>query len=250
MKITRIIDDIDTNKASLISVNPGSAKPVQKMGVESFIESPVIISEDDFPDTEEPTVLLSKDGEVVTGSSLTEIEARLLQINVSAELQAGKIDMVDFPRVITDLEEVPFKLTGYPNVRKEKLLLIAVSRHIEFEAFKQGNGTLRTSFQNLSRMKDEYSTGKIYKTLANSDIDVHVYGIPDWDPTDEMDVCMHGGYNALFRDIWVVIYQPDSPNGQPAAFVAVEREPAMWEGFWTYNSDRVDEIEEFIAYNM
>jgi DICT domain-containing protein len=57
--------------------------------------------------------------------------------------------------------------------------LIVISRYIERHAWQAGEGTLRTSFQRLSRIDDERGTREMYETLAGTDIRTHVYGIPD-----------------------------------------------------------------------
>jgi DICT domain-containing protein len=57
--------------------------------------------------------------------------------------------------------------------------LIVISRYIERHAWQAGEGTLRTSFQRLSRIDDERGTREMYETLAGTDVRTHVYGIPD-----------------------------------------------------------------------
>jgi len=120
---------------------------------------------------------------VIARSTLDELLESVLLIN-SDLYKTGAIDLneVTLPDVLSGLDEVPFRLRGYPHSNKEKLLLIVVSRVIERIAAEAGGGTLRASFQRLSRLQDERGTREVYETLGNSGVDVHVYGVGDADP--------------------------------------------------------------------
>jgi len=148
--------------------------------------------------------------------------------------------------VIAGLDEVKFSLRGYPESNKEKLLLITISRHIERLAIESEGGKHRASFQRLSRIDDERGTRYAYEKLADSPVETHIYGIPDWSPPVELDVTMHGGWSQDFRKSWFVVFKPEGEAADHAALLAIETEPRIWEGFWTYDPETVDRVNGYI----
>jgi len=184
---------------------------------------------------------------VIARSTLDELLESVLLIN-SDLYKTGAIDLneVTLPDVLSGLDEVPFRLRGYPHSNKEKLLLIVVSRVIERIAAEAGGGTLRASFQRLSRLQDERGTREVYETLGNSGVDVHVYGVGDADPGVSLPVTVHEGRSSPYRRSWFVVFNP--PPGADAArsvaLVALEDEPNVWDGFWTFRPKLVDRIDD------
>lgn len=203
----------------------------------------------DVDDADGRNVLLVEDGTVVASSPLARLEEAVLLTNSDA-YRTGLTGFDDggLPEVLAGLDDVPFELRGWPAAQKEKLLLIAVSRHIEQLARDGGGGTLRSSFQRLSRLRDERGTERVYRQLAETTA-VHVYGVPDWVPPAEFDVVAHGGYTDDFERSWFVVYRPDG-GGRAAALVAVERGPNDWVGFWTYREPLIADIAEYVAYRL
>lgn len=90
----------------------------------------------------------------------------------------------------------------------------------------------------------------MYERLADSETDTHVYGVPDWQPPPDFDVTMHGGWSDEFRDAWFVVFVPEDRSAPHAALVAIETEPRVWDGFWTYDEERVTTINEYIQRNL
>jgi hypothetical protein len=158
-----------------------------------------------------------------------------------------RLEEIDTPEVLTHLDEIPFTVRGRPVDPKEKLLLIEMSRHIETMAWEAGEGRLRTGFQYLSRLEDESGTRRVYDRLGNeTDVDTHVYGAPDTRPALD-GVRMHGVDNTEIRQSWFVVYQSSQQPHEAAALVAIKTEPHTWSGFWTYDSDRVEAIEDYLG---
>jgi len=156
-------DEIDAPSRSLVVVNRSEPEPVRNL-LDSLLEDQsVAIRERDLPDADTDIVLLVEDGEVIARSTLDELLESVLLIN-SDLYKTGAIDLneVTLPDVLSGLDEVPFRLRGYPHSNKEKLLLIVVSRVIERIAAEAGGGTLRASFQRLSRLQDERGTREVY----------------------------------------------------------------------------------------
>lgn len=168
------------------------------------------------------------------------------------------LDEFELPDVLAQMDDIPFQLRGYPESNTEKLLLIVISRYVERRAWQVGRGTLRSSFQRLSRIKDERGTRAVYETVASTGVRTHVYGVPDWRPPSEFDVVTHGGHSDEFRDSWFVVYTP--PEGDDCedtglddphlALLALETAPREWKGFWTFRPELVEAINEYIATNL
>ncbi|MFC7173385.1 DICT sensory domain-containing protein [Haloplanus litoreus] len=103
------------------------------------------------------------------------------------------------PSVLTGMDGTLFDLRGHPASNKETLLLVLISRHIERLAHEAGVGTVRSAFQRLSRLEDEFGTRQVYERLSGRTPDVHVYGVPDESPTLR-DATVHGGAGEEYRN--------------------------------------------------
>lgn len=128
--------------------------------------------------------------------------------------------------------------------------MILISRYIERTAWCQHGGTLRTSFQYLSRIEDEIGTHQVYRRLDDSPVDVHIYGAPGWEPAPNSSITIHAGYEFDFLKSWFVVYTPPDDGDEYAALLAIEDGPNEWNGFWTYRESLVSEIEEYVAWNL
>lgn len=235
---------------SLVLVNGTAPEPVQDMLLDLFEDQPVSVAEADRPDYPEDTVLLVEDGSVLASSPLDAIRDTILVVNsdlyTTGSAELGEIDV---PSVIEGLTDQPFALAGYPESNTEKLLLILVSRLVERRALEAGEGRLRASFQRLSRIKDEQGTKAVYEQLAESDVGVHVYGVPDWTPTRELEVVTHGGTGPDFERAWFVIFEPGGTDSG-IGLLAYEVEPRHWRGFYTERPDRLSAVRAHITRRM
>lgn len=251
MSFKRFFERFEDPDHSLAVVNRSAPKPLQNMLESLFEGQPVDVGELNLPRSGKDVVLLLEDGEVIASSSMQELQDAILLVNSDLYITGARgIDELEIPDVIGNLDEIPFRLRGYPESNKEKLLLITISRYIERIAWDEGDGTLRASFQHLSRINDERGTRTVYEILARTDVDVHVYGIPDWTPPVGFDVTSHGAYTEELRDTWFVVYTPPEEGGEYAALVAIETSPREWEGFWTYRPELVKDINRYIERNM
>ncbi|ELZ90015.1 DICT sensory domain-containing protein [Haloferax sulfurifontis] len=282
MGLDSFLGAIDTASRSLSVVNRSAPDPVLRMLETTFVDQPVSVDELSDDARGDDVVVLSEgttEGrEVVATSSLEDVMNTVLLVN-SDLYKTGqtKLDEFELPSVLTRLDDVPFSLRGYPESDKEKLLLVAISRYIERHAWRAGDGRLRSSFQRLSRIKDERGTRAVYQKVASTDVQTHVYGIPDWTPPSNSDLLTHGGYTDEFYDSWFVVYTPPeggpgesiesdggtdeaAPDdgrgidgatpGQPVALLALETEPKRWEGYWTFRPSLVADIDRYISRNM
>ncbi|ELZ66143.1 hypothetical protein C457_15245 [Haloferax prahovense DSM 18310] len=282
MGLDSFLGAIDTASRSLSVVNRSAPDPVQRMLETTFADQPVGVDELSDDAHGDDVVVLTEQTpegrEVVATSPLEEVMNAVLLVN-SDLYKTGQANLAEFelPSVLMRLDDVPFSLRGYPESDKEKLLLVAISRYIERHAWRAGDGRLRSSFQRLSRIEDERGTRAVYQKVASTDVQTHIYGIPDWTPPFNSKLMSHGGYTDDFCDSWFVVYTPPDGGldgttgtggaadgekagdersidgvapGHPVALLALETEPKRWEGYWTFRPSLVADIDRYISRNM
>lgn len=234
---------------TLLVVNRDGPESIERLLEETVEPLPVDLETRVDPERGDNVVLLLEDGEVVATSTLEALQQAVLLVNVDLyRTGLSGIEKYEAPDVLTALDEMKFALRGFPASTKEKLLLVVMSRFIERRALEVGAGRLDVSFQELSRIHDEYGTEKVYERLAGSRVDVHVYGVPDARPNiDELTV--HAGETPGYRRSWFVVYR--APSGaEPAGLLAVETGPNEWEAMWTYDRERVQRLGTTIETNF
>lgn len=254
MSLRQFVADHGGVERALALVNRRQPVQLRSMLQTTFERQPVPVSEREAAEYPEDTVLLlDESGEVIAQSSLDAVAASLLFTNSDA-YKTGSIALSDaaLPDVLTGLEDVLFRLRGYPQSHKEKLLLIGVSRHIERVAWNRDGGTLRASFQQLSRISDERGTERVYRLLADSNVDVHVYGLADRGGIpDDLALTVHAGQSEDYRDSWFVVHIPPEPvEEDPIALLAVQDETGVWDGFFTSDRETVLALDEYIAEQL
>lgn len=231
-------------------VNREAPEPVTDLLGNTFTGQSVTVTEESVPDLPSDTVALVENGTVVARSPLEELRTTVLFVNSdiysTGQRELGELDL---PDVLVELADTPFRLRGFPMSDTQKLLLVTLSRYVEQLAFEGRSGTLRAAFQRLSRLEDEHGTKRVYRTLAGTDLDVHVYGVPDTVPTG-LDVHVHRGRSREYRKTWVVSYRPATDGGRHAALVAYERSREVWDGCWTFDADRVRDIDEYMTAEL
>ncbi|WP_226480124.1 histidine kinase [Natrinema amylolyticum] len=271
MSLRSFIDETGVPDRTIAVVSDDTTGPLERMLEETFAEQPVGVESgatiptdpavgpqiEDALDAAGDTAVLFEDGRPVAASPMLELYDSILAINSDLFVTGARdIGEIDLPVVLANLDETRLRLRGYPLSDKEKLLLIVVSRYIEQRAWAADGGTLRSAFQRLSRIDDEIGTREVYATLAATDVETHVYGIDDG-ATVDIDVTVHTGTGSEYRDAWFVVYEPDErpadaadPTSGPVALVCLETEPRTWDGFWTYDPERVAAIGEYVAREL
>ena len=247
-------DELEAPDRHLVVLNRSSPDPVRNL-LDSLLDGqPVSVTETETETAvgdggEADVVALVEDGEVIARSALDDLLESVLLINSDlCKTGAIELDEVALPDVLRGLDEVPFRVRGYPASDKEKLLLIVVSRVIECIAATRGDGTLRASFQRLSRINDERGTKAVYERVADAGVDVHVYGVGDPASVSSLPLTAHTGTSYPYRRSWFVVFTPpDDLDGDRVALLALEDEPNVWDGFWTFSPELVDRIERYIA---
>ncbi|EMA71462.1 DICT sensory domain-containing protein [Halorubrum distributum] len=244
-------DELEAPDRHLVLLNRSSPDPVRNL-LDSLLDGqPVSVreAEADTGADDGDVVALVEDGSVVARSPLDELLESVLLIN-SDLYKTGGIELgeVALPAVFEGLDEVPFQVRGYPESNKEKLLLIIISRVIERIAVEHGAGTLRASFQRLSRIDDERGTRSVYEQVAGSGVDVHVYGVGEADSLSGLPITVHTGTSYPYQRSWFVVFTPpEGGDGDHVALLALEDEPNVWDGFWTFRPELVTRIERYIA---
>ncbi|WP_096389966.1 DICT sensory domain-containing protein [Halopenitus persicus] len=260
------IDRLEPPARSLVILNRSAPDAARRLLDGLFADQPVAVEELHRPEADETDVVaLIEDGTIIARSTVDELLSTILLVNSDLyKTGSRELEAVELPAVLDGLTDVPFRLRGYPDSNKEKLLLITVSRVIERRAAEAGSGTLRSSFQYLSRLQDEAGTRTVYETVGRAGTDVHVYGVDDWDTAGTLPVTVHGGCSREYRRSWFVVFRPADPTGVagdgapdacdsgsesvpgPAALVALEDERNVWDGFWTYRPGLVVEIDAYL----
>ena len=252
MTLRGLIPETPPGERSLVLVEGDHPEATESLLDAVFDSQPVGVETVDTAAYEADTVLLVEDGGVRATSPLSALQDAILLVNSDLFTTGTRpVDEVELPEVLAGLEDVPFRLRGYPESNAEKLLLIVFSRFIERQALDANGGHLRSSFQRLSRIEDEVGTRRVYVRLGESGVDVHVYGVPDWDPSATLEVTCHGGRSQDFKRAWFVVFSPPAGGaGSPAALLAYETEPRRWHGFYTTDPARVSEIDATISRRM
>lgn len=163
-------------------------------------------------------------------------------------LDAGPNEMIrQLMRLLDDTTFVSF----------DRRQLLAASREIEDRAYRHARGTLRAGFQSLSIAQSQQA---VYEALiTETDLDVHLYGKPDWEPTfpsitahrkeatmPEKAGTIHGETTPEIGRFWFVIF--DSDESQACALLAEESadEPGSFRGFWTYDPELVADLDAYL----
>jgi len=178
--------------------------------------------------------VLHEAGEVVSASNLADVDAVLA-------FEAGIVTDPDFER--DDYPEV-FKhadTTTFTSYDKRRMII--ASREVELAAYDAGAGELRAGFQQLSRMEDQWH---VYEQLSESGLDVHVYGLPDWDRPRDLSLTLHTNDHPEVRDSWFVVYDGNGRDTRKTALVAYEQDDGTFHGFWTYDAGIVDEMVDYL----
>lgn len=243
--MTRILEQLPDDQYTIRVAPDASIVSIGDSLTRLFEEQPVSVTEGS---SEQPNdIVVAQDDEVLAASSADALLSTIFLINSDTYMTGSReFAETEYPDVLKALEETPFRLRGYPESDSEKLLLIVMSRAIEQLAHAAGTGTLRVGLQAFSRLADEPGTHRVYEKLSETDLDVHVYGIEDTSIPPEFGFTPHAGTSQFYRHSWFVAFQPSSIEDQSAGLFAVEREPNDWEGFWTFQQQRVDSIDREI----
>ena len=241
--LSAFIETVPVRRKTLTVFNHDEPEPLVRM-LKRMVDSPSVdirTGEMSVETPENAVVVEGEDGTELAVSSISEVAASVLLVNSDLYITGTRsIDEVDTPAVLRHLDEVPFTVTG-----KQKMLLIELSRYIESLGWQGDCNTLHSGFQYLSRINDERGTRRVYDRLADSDTDVHLYGIPDCDSEVPEAATVHAEPSDELRESWFVV-NTDCVADLKAALVAERTGPSQWRGYWTFDADRVEEISTYL----
>jgi len=249
--LSGFIDEVDTSEKTLLMVNRTEPKPFVDLLSAAFENQSVTVAEAQLPDETDDLVCLVEDGSVVATTPLSELSEAFLFVNVDRYRTGTRQSEIGaFPDVLTGLDDVEFTVSGFPKSAKEKLLLVLISRFIEHRALTAGTGEIHSTFQRLSRLDDEYGTRTMYRRLADSGVDTHIYGVRD-EPNvvEDLGLTVHEGETEDYRRSWVVVFTPEEGTDH-VALVAVEVGPNVWRSMWTYDVDRTERIASYVRQRL
>jgi hypothetical protein len=237
------VDEAGRLDLSLVVLNRSAPAEMTALLDRAFASQSVDVADLSLPGGPDDVVCLVEDGRVAETTPLSRLAETFLLVDADRYRTAA--ERRPLPAVLTGLDGAAFEVRGFPASNKEKLLLVVVSRFVEWRALDAGAGELHATFQRLSRLDDEHGTRRVYGWLATSGVDTHVYGVRD-DPTAaaDLDVTVHAGDHAEYRDSWVVLFAP--PDGPGAALVAVETGPNRWRGTWSEDADTVARVRAYL----
>lgn len=242
-----LLPDGDTPDRTLAVLGDNQPEPVWDLLVDAFGNLGVDLVETDLDGDREERVVLIENDTVVATSPMESVRNAILLVNSDLYTTGlSGIERYEAPDVLTAMEGDTYTLRGFPESTKEKLLLIVMSRYIERRALEVDGGRLDVAFQRLSRIKSEYGTGRIYRRLSESEVEVHAYGVPDSVPADLDGIRFHTGHTEPYRKSWFVVFSPPDGRIDPAALFALQTDSNAWRSTWTYEPERVRSIRDRI----
>ncbi len=113
------------------------------------------------------------------------------------------------------------------------------SQEIEKRAWPTGDGAVDAGFRSLSLLADQES---VYGTLADSGVETHDFGVPDWSPPASLGVVPHGLDDEEIAESWFLVFDGAGDPDRKCALLAREVRDNHYGGFWTYRADVVNRI--------
>lgn len=235
MSLSELIAGVEDHEKTLTVFNADDAAAVVGEFRERFADRNVVVTSEATPSGKPGEfVTLSEDGEVLTAASLTDLRQMLSETDTAIGLSDSP-----YRPILDHLDETMFTSWSIEQ-------MVRASREIEDRAWRVGNGRLYAGFQSLSTLRGELP---VYERLASKDLDIHAYAVPDEDPPDHDGLTLHIERATEIEESWFVVF--DGGDGADAAdnkcaLLAEERDPRQFYGFWTYDSDTVDWIFDYL----
>ncbi|MFB6089687.1 MAG: DICT sensory domain-containing protein [Halobellus sp.] len=251
MALRDFIDEFASGgrELSLSIVNSDQPPMIARMLDSLFTDQPVSVSEATRVLSDSDVVQLRRDGTVVAESPFADVRDSVLAVNSDIYITGARsLSEVQTPEVVHNLEGTRFTVRGYPAGTKGKLLLIEISRYIESMALRHGDGELHTGFQRLSRLFDEHGTERAYEQLAETDLDVHVYGIGSPRRVRASSLTVHNEDASEIRNGWFVVFAPPTDSdAEGAALIAITDDDDEWDGIWTLDTEAARRVRRYLS---
>lgn len=226
MSLLDIIDSVRTQERTLVINAPPPWKSKVDEVQEYFDSQNVTVVHNPVEAEESHGVVLQDDSEELARVSLDALRA-LLDPQVVRRLG----ESVPYSPLLDALSD-----TTFTSFDREQML--TASREIEDRAWREGYGGLFAGFQRYSIFEEQQ---EVYRQLAESNLEVHVFGEPDVDPP-EGPYEVHQLPSEEIRRTWFVVYDGGGRGSQASALLAEERITGEYYGFWTYDPSLIEEI--------
>ncbi|WP_136715381.1 DICT sensory domain-containing protein [Halorientalis salina] len=235
MSFREIIESVNGSRSTVTLFNL-DAPPSAVEQVASYLEPQQVRFTRDTSEKGRPAnfVVLHDDGDFVAASDFADVYEH---VDIEGGLHRRQDLDFEYPEVLGHIDNTTFSEFG-------KRRMIIASREIEKRAWDAGRGTLYTGFQRLSLVA---SQERIYRKLGESPVETHVYGLPNADVPDSVDVHVHGIDDEEIGRSWFVLYDGDGDDDEKCGLLAEEVGPNVYSGFWTYRADFVDEMLAYLT---
>ncbi|WP_424003235.1 DICT sensory domain-containing protein [Haloarcula salina] len=151
----------------------------------------------------------------------------------------------DRSAVDESIQQILETLTNVPISALRRPQLLATAQEFEDRAYRVGHGTLRVSFQSLSRFRAQFER---YQHLADDTaLDIHVYGHGDWYPPSIPGVTVHAVSDDEIERLWLLAFDGGGDDDHKCGLVAEDLGDDRFRGFWTYDAAVVDEVMAELA---
>ena len=95
---------------------------------------------------------------------------------------------------------------------------------------------------------DERGTERAYRKLADTDLDVHVYGVGDADTLESRDLTVHNEDVPEIRCGWFVVFvPPPESEAVGAVLVAITEDDVEWDGVWMIDTARARRVATYLG---
>ncbi|WP_247008954.1 DUF7504 family protein [Halorientalis litorea] len=238
VSLKAVIDDVATERPQLTVYNY-DGDPTRLAALESHCETINVAFRETTlrEDTPHNVAMLHRGSDLIGAEPVQSLLA-------SFEAVEGDIEApeTDARALLTDLSRSTFGARG-----ADWAFLVDISHVIEMEAWRAGSGTLHAGFQRLSNLWGDDEARRVYRRLAESGVEVHVYGAPDTDPEEWDGVTTHPTTNEEIGTSWFVVYDGGGDPEGRAALLVQKSGPGTYDGFWTYRADLTDRIANYVA---
>ncbi|WP_254274067.1 DUF7504 family protein [Haloarcula marina] len=181
--------------------------------------------------------LLHHGDDVLASESISSLSAAI-------ELQDGPDAFADRQTsdLLTHLDRSVFGAAA-----ADRALLVDVSHSVEQLAYRTGGGRLHAGFQRLSNLTESPESARIYEKLAESGVEVHLYGVPDTEVTVPGVTVHPADPDSEIAESWFVVYDGGGDPDNRGTLLAVQRGDDTFEGFWSYDGDIERRAEAYLA---
>lgn len=247
--LAECIDTAPRTEKALVTVNRQGPDTLLSLLRRAFENQGVSLGDVYVPEGDDDVVLLVEDGRVTATSPMAQLRDTFLLVNTDYyRTGPNLLDERAVPDVLAGLSDVEFHVRGFPASAKEKLVLVVISRLIEGRALSAAEGTYHVGFQYLARLDAEGGTRAVHERLAETALDVHIYGGREHGSrvADALDATVHAAGGEELRRSWFVVYEPPDGGPEHIALVAVLVGDNEWRAVWTESRELVEETATYL----